>query len=73
MGDLHLLFFASFLAHSQMGQTQTSAGRFGMSGLPPIADGEYRCPTCDELLEVLDGSRLVAYRLTIQPSRNRDR
>ncbi len=23
---------------SQMGQTETSAGRFGMSGLPPIAD-----------------------------------
>jgi transposase-like protein len=29
--------------------------------------GEIRCPTCDGILEVLDGSRLVAYRLTVQP------
>jgi transposase-like protein len=30
--------------------------------------GEYRCPACDEVLEKFDGSALVAYRLTIQPS-----
>jgi transposase-like protein len=30
--------------------------------------GEYRCPACDEVLEVLDGNKLVAYRLTVQPS-----
>ena len=30
-------------------------------------EGEYRCPTCDELLEVLDGKRLIAYRVTIAP------
>ena len=30
--------------------------------------GEYRCPACDTVLEKFDGSALVAYRLTIQPS-----
>ena len=30
--------------------------------------GEYRCPACDAVLEKFDGSALVAYRLTIQPS-----
>jgi transposase-like protein len=30
--------------------------------------GEYRCPACNNVLEVFDGSSLVAYRLTIQPS-----
>jgi hypothetical protein len=36
----------------------------------PSTQGEYRCPACDELLEKFDGSTLVAYRLTIQPSTN---
>ena len=31
--------------------------------------GEYRCPICDALLEVFDGSTEVAYRLTVQPAR----
>jgi hypothetical protein len=30
--------------------------------------GEYRCPVCDTTLELFDGDKLVAYRLTIQPS-----
>jgi transposase-like protein len=30
--------------------------------------GEYRCPACDQILETFDGSKLVAYRLTVQPS-----
>jgi predicted Zn finger-like uncharacterized protein len=30
--------------------------------------GEYRCPVCDHALETFDGSKLVAYRLTIQPA-----
>jgi len=30
--------------------------------------GEYRCPSCNHLLEVFDGSTLVVYRLTVQPS-----
>jgi uncharacterized Zn-finger protein len=30
--------------------------------------GEYRCPACDTLLERLTDDKLVAYRLTIQPS-----
>lgn len=32
--------------------------------------GEYRCPACDEVLEVLPGDHLVAYRMTVQPSVN---
>jgi Zn finger protein HypA/HybF involved in hydrogenase expression len=31
-------------------------------------NGEYRCPACDNLLEVFDGNRFVIYRLTIQPT-----
>jgi hypothetical protein len=31
------------------------------------AKGEYHCPTCASLLEVLDGNHLVMYRLTVQP------
>jgi hypothetical protein len=33
-------------------------------GLP----GQYKCLVCDRLLEVFDGSREIAYRLTVQPS-----
>ncbi|GIQ78304.1 hypothetical protein BraRD5C2_67540 [Bradyrhizobium sp. RD5-C2] len=29
--------------------------------------GEYRCPICETVLEVFDGSNLIAYRLTVQP------
>ena len=29
---------------------------------------QYRCPTCDIVLETFNGSNLVAYRLTVQPS-----
>ncbi len=31
--------------------------------------GEFRCPICDEVLEAFDGSRAVAYRLTVAPRR----
>ena len=31
--------------------------------------GVYKCLVCDRVLEVLDGSREVAYRLTVQPTR----
>jgi len=34
----------------------------------PGKKGEYRCPACNNLLEVFDGNRLVIYRLTIQPT-----
>ena len=30
--------------------------------------GEYRCPACNQVLEVFDGDSLVAYRLTVQPA-----
>jgi len=31
--------------------------------------GEMRCPLCDHLLEVTDGSTDVAYRLTVAPEK----
>ena len=31
--------------------------------------GEYRCPLCDHMLEQLDGSTDVAYRLTVAPEK----
>jgi predicted Zn finger-like uncharacterized protein len=33
--------------------------------------GEYRCPVCDQVLETLDGSKKIAYRLTVRPIRAR--
>jgi transposase-like protein len=36
------------------------------------SNGEYRCPLCDNLLETFDGSRLIAYRLTIVPPKYLD-
>jgi len=33
------------------------------------APGEYRCPVCDTLIEVLGGSKEVAYRLTVVPAK----
>lgn len=34
--------------------------------------GEFRCLTCDHLLEVLNGKTEVALRLTVQPERTRN-
>jgi transposase-like protein len=31
--------------------------------------GEFRCPLCNRLLEVFDGSTEVAYRLTVAPEK----
>ena len=31
--------------------------------------GKYRCPLCDHLLEVSDGSSDIAYRLTVAPEK----
>jgi transcription initiation factor IIE alpha subunit len=31
--------------------------------------GEFRCLICDEVLEVFDGSKEIAIRLTIQPEK----
>jgi hypothetical protein len=30
--------------------------------------GHYKCLICERILEVFDGSREIAYRLTVQPS-----
>jgi len=38
VGDFHLLFFASFLAHSETGQTATCPPKWAMSALPPIPE-----------------------------------
>jgi transposase-like protein len=35
------------------------------------ARGEYRCPVCDTSLEIFDGSKLVAYRVTVHPTPSR--
>jgi hypothetical protein len=35
--------------------------------------GEYRCPLCEQLIESLDGSTEVGYRLTVQPMRAQDK
>jgi predicted Zn finger-like uncharacterized protein len=35
----------------------------------PSAGGEFRCLTCNHVLEVFDGSTEVAFRLTVQPER----
>ena len=39
----------------------------------PGAKGQFRCLTCNEVLEVFDGSRDVAIRLTIQPTKRKHR
>ena len=38
----------------------------------PGTRGEYRCLTCDHLLEIFDGSREVVLRLTVQPKKIRN-
>ncbi|MBV8894887.1 MAG: hypothetical protein JO051_00125 [Acidobacteriaceae bacterium] len=35
---------------------------------PPGTQGVFRCTVCDRVLEVFDGTKEVAYRLTVQPS-----
>ena len=35
--------------------------------------GEFRCLVCDRLLEIFDGARDVAIRVTVQPVRPRQR
>jgi len=41
-------------------------------GSQPGEKGEYRCPVCGSPLEVFDGTRLIAYRLTIEPLHESD-
>jgi hypothetical protein len=38
VGDFHLLFFASFLAHSELGQKRKCPGSRGTSVLPRTTD-----------------------------------
>jgi predicted Zn finger-like uncharacterized protein len=35
----------------------------------PGSQGEFRCSTCDHVIEVFDGSAQVALRLTVQPEK----
>lgn len=35
----------------------------------PSRPHEHRCPLCDHLLEVSDGSTDIAYRLTVAPEK----
>jgi transposase-like protein len=37
----------------------------------PGSRGEFRCLSCDHLLEIFDGSAEVALRLTVQPEKTR--
>ena len=39
----------------------------------PHSRGEYQCPVCDTVLEKFDGTALVAYRLVVQPLRERNK
>ena len=32
--------------------------------------GEFRCLVCDDLLELMDGSTEIAFRLTVQPNKS---
>jgi hypothetical protein len=34
----------------------------------PGTKGKYHCPICNTALEIFDGTKLIAYRLTVQPS-----
>jgi transposase-like protein len=34
----------------------------------PGSKGKYRCLVCDHVLEIFDGSKTVAIRLTVQPT-----
>jgi hypothetical protein len=36
----------------------------------PGTTGEYRCPACKQTLESFDGSKFIAYRLTVHPLDN---
>jgi transposase-like protein len=36
------------------------------------ASGEFRCPLCQRVLEVSDGSTEIAYRLTVAPEKMLD-
>ena len=38
------------------------ASRRGMAG-------EFRCPLCNQVLEVFDGSTQIAYRITVAPEK----
>jgi len=35
----------------------------------PGTTGEYYCPVCKQALESFDGSKFIAYRLTVHPLR----
>jgi predicted Zn finger-like uncharacterized protein len=52
---------------------QCNAGyrRIELASSPGVR-GEFRCRICNHLLELFDGSREVALRLTVPPEKYRD-
>jgi transposase-like protein len=42
--------------------------RIELDSKPRGSKGKYRCLVCDHVLEVFDGSKTVAIRLTVQPA-----
>ena len=51
---------------------ECSAGYRRIELATPGKQGEFRCLVCDHLLEVFDGSREIAVRLTVQPAKYRN-
>jgi hypothetical protein len=51
---------------------ECSAGYRRIELATPGKQGEFRCLVCDHLLEVFDGSREIALRLTVQPAKYRN-
>jgi hypothetical protein len=48
---------------------ECSAGYRRIELATPGKQDEFRCLVCDHLLEVFDGSREIALRLTVQPAK----
>ncbi|QPF84584.1 hypothetical protein IC762_34135 [Bradyrhizobium genosp. L] len=47
---------------------QAGYRRIELTSMGGVA-GEFRCLICDQVLELMDGSTEVAFRLTVQPNK----
>lgn len=47
---------------------QAGYRRLELTSMGGVA-GEFRCLVCDHVLELMDGSTEIAFRLTVQPSK----